>query len=696
MTVSDCHNIIRTCLNCEVPSDIKQKHSYRSFKKFDEEVFCNELESIPIPCLENLSEQENIINVVNETYNTFEKRVINIVDKHAPMKERYERKQQCPFMNKELRKAICRKHMLLNKYPKYKCNRTWEDYRVQRNLVNKIKRKSMSTYFLERCAGGSKSSDFWNTIKPYISNKSTSKNNKIILNENGNLVSETENITEIFNDFFVHVADNIGTGQSFDPENHPSIMKIKENQKSDEIFEFKPVSESDITKIIDKMNVKKAVGVDKLSVKLLQAGKSSLVTPITSLVNTTLATSIFPDRLKEAQVTPLYKKCDPLIKKNYRPVSVLTNVFKIYERVICNQLCQHFETIFHDFLCAFRKGHGCQTVLLRVLEDLRQALDNNLYTAAILMDLSKAFDCLPNNILLEKLSAYGLSSNSVKLFSSYLSNRKQQIKIGNIVSSWVNITNGVPQGSVLGPILFNVFINDIFYFIKHGKLYNYADDNTLSFSCPDFGNLMKCLVEDSKTLIDWFDINWMQANPEKFQALAIGKKTFDKKPVFEINDVKISCDETVKLLGVEIDYLLKFDSHISSICRKAAQQINILKRLGKYLTKLNKLTIFHTFIVSNFNYCPLSWHFCSERNTKKLEKLQERALRFVYDDHTSTYDDLLDRAKIPSLKLRRIKTMAIEAFKIIHGTAPPCLHDCLSLKESRYKELCLFVNLEYR
>ena len=166
------------------------------------------------------------------------------------------------------------------------------------------------------------------------------------------------------------------------------------------------------------------------------------------------------------------------------------------------------------------------------------------------------------------------------------------------------MTKGVPQGSVLGPILFNVFINDIFYFIKHGKLYNYADDNTLSFSCPDFGNLMKCLVEDSKILIDWFDINWMQANPEKFQALAVGKRTFDKKRVFEINDVKISCDESVKLLGVEIDYLLKFDSHISSICKRAAQQINILKRIGKYLTILNQLTIFHAFIVFHFQLLP--------------------------------------------------------------------------------------------
>ena len=135
-------------------------------------------------------------------------------------------------MNKELRKAINKKHMLHNKYRKYKCNKTWEDYRVQRNLVNKIKRKSMSTYFLERCAGGSKSSDFCKAIKPYMSNKAISKNNKIILNENGNLGTETENVTEIFNDFFAHVADNIGKGQSFDPDNYPSIKKIKENHNS--------------------------------------------------------------------------------------------------------------------------------------------------------------------------------------------------------------------------------------------------------------------------------------------------------------------------------------------------------------------------------------------------------------------------------------------------------------------------------
>jgi hypothetical protein len=162
------------------------------------------------------------------------------------------------------------------------------------------------------------------------------------------------------------------------------------------------------------------------------------------------------------------------------------------------------------------------------------------------------------------------------------------------------------------------------------------------------------------------------------------KKTHEKKPIFSIKDVNISCEDTVKLLGIDIDFLLKFDAHISNICRKAAQQINIMKRLGKHLNKLHRLTIFHSFILSNFNFCPLSWHFCTETNTKKIEKIQERALRFVYEDYNCTYQELLDRTKIPSLQVRRIRTMALETFKIINGIAPPCLHSLVKFKENKY------------
>ena len=300
------------------------------------------------------------------------------------------------------------------------------------------------------------------------------------------------------------------------------------------------------------------------------------------------------------------------------------------------------------------------------------------------MDHSKAFDCLPHDILLDKLSAYGMSTDSVSLLESFLSNRKQQIKINGILSSWSDVQKGVPQRSILGPLLFNVFINDIFYFVKKGTSYNYADDNTLSYGHPDFNVLTSVLESESNVLINWFKVNKMQANPDKFQVLAVGKKTFDKNMKICIQNSTLSCEETVKLLGIEIDYQLNFDIHISSVCRKASQQLNILKRLGRYLDRLSKLTIFHTFILSNFNFCPLAWHFCTDKNSKKLEKVQERALRFVYDDYTSSYINLLEKALVPSLQIRRIRTMALETYKIVNKLAPVCLHDLVNVKNSKY------------
>jgi hypothetical protein len=174
----------------------------------------------------------------------------------------------------------------------------------------------------------------------------------------------------------------------------------------------------------------------------------------------------------------------------------------------------------------------------------------------------------------------------------------------------------------------------------------------------------------------------MQANPDKFQVLAVGKKTFEKSPSMQIQNSNLSCETVVKLLGIDIDYQLNFDLHISNLCRKASQQLNILKRLGPFLSKLNKLTIFYTFILNNFNFCPLAWHFCTVKNTKKIEKMQERALRLVCNDYNSTYLELVDKTKVPTLQVRRIRTMALETFKMINNMSPTCLNSWLKLKLS--------------
>ena len=270
------------------------------------------------------------------------------------------------------------------------------------------------------------------------------------------------------------------------------------------------------------------------------------------------------------------------------------------------------------------------------------------------------------------------------MIQNYLSNRKQYVKLGTALSTWQDIYKGVPQGSILGPVLFNIFINDIFYFISDSCLYNYADDNTLSYSGYDLDKIINTLEKDSLNLIDWFTSNQMKVNPDKFQAIATGKNTQFKNISFNLNGNIIKTEDEVKLLGVTIDYELKFNSHITNICRKASRQLNVLKRMGKYLNRLGKLTIYHSFILSNFNYCPVIWHFCSEANTKKMEKIQERALKFIYNENHSTYEELLAKSKLPSLKIRRIRTIAIETFKIINKETPQYLHDLVTLENNKY------------
>lgn len=186
------------------------------------------------------------------------------------------------------------------------------------------------------------------------------------------------------------------------------------------------------------------------------------------------------------------------------------------------------------------------------------------------------------------------------------------------------------------------------------------------------------------TLINWFSINKMKANPEKFQAIAIGKQTKQQNLTFTLDGNKIECESEVKLLGVTIDFQLNFNEHVSNICKKASRQLNVLKRIGTHLTKLGKLTIYYSFIMSNFNYCPLVWHFCGETNTKKIEKIQERALRFIYNEYTSSYEDLLCKSKLPSLKVRRLRTFALEVFKIVNKDCPVYLFDLIDIKNTSY------------
>ena len=186
---------------------------------------------------------------------------------------------------------------------------------------------------------------------------------------------------------------------------------------------------------------------------------------------------VFPNKLKQADIKPIYKKESRNEKENYRPVSILPNLSKIFERCMYDQLKDHFDKLLSKYQCGFRKGFSTQHCLLAMIEKLRKSLDSGGSSAALLTDLSKAFDCLPHDLLIAKLHAYGIKKGSLNLLFSYLKNRKQRVRLNNTYSEWIDILFGVPQGSILGPLLFNIFLCDLFLFLHDIPMANYADSN---------------------------------------------------------------------------------------------------------------------------------------------------------------------------------------------------------------------------
>ena len=308
---------------------------------------------------------------------------------------------------------------------------------------------------------GQRSKDVWPTIPPFLTNKGCANNETINISENDKVITNNLEICEKFNTFFVNVAKSIGDGsEGLSREDHPSIQAIKSNiPLPDTKFEFKPVDESKVSGYLGRVGLRKATCPDNIASKILHLTKPVIIPPppVTNFINRMITECKFIDELKYARVSPIFKKKDPLDIQNYRPVSILPIVSKLYERTLEEQLSVYFENLFHPYLSAFRKIYSCQSVLLAISEEWRSPLDRGDYVAAILMDLSKAFDCLPHSLIKDKLKAYFLSENAVNLVSSYLVDRKQCVQIGSNRSTFQAIYKCVLQGSILGPLIFNIF-----------------------------------------------------------------------------------------------------------------------------------------------------------------------------------------------------------------------------------------------
>ena len=626
---------------------------------------------------------------------------MDILNNHAKVKMKYIRANNAPFMTRSLTKAIMNRSRLKNRFSKNPNKENELRYKKQRNYcVNLLKREKKLYFSSLNIDSISNSKKFWKTIKPYFSEK-TIINKKIILVDEENIISNDGQVADIMNDYFSNVVSyldiqgytnnsytrNVELNEILNAVNkfqkHPSIIKIKENIHVTEPFFFTIPNILETRIEIDKLNKNKPTTENNIPSKILKENSDTCAPFLTKIYSDSVNQGKFPLALKNADITPGHKKGETTIKGNYRPVSILPTVSKLFERNMYRDIDTYMTKYMSPYVCGFRKGYSTQHCLMAMLNKWLKALDKHDNVAAILTDLSKAFDCLNHELLIAKLDAYGFSNSALTLVYSYLNNRFQRTKVNNTYSDWSCINTGIPQGSILGPLLFNIYINDILYFIQEDKIVNYADDNTTYEINKHLNEVISQLEKNTLILSSWFSNNYFKMNADKCHLL-VAKHIDDV--TMTIGDDVISGEKSVKLLGIIIDNKLDFNEHVTSLCKKASQKLQALSRIAYFIETNNRRIIMKAFIESQFNYCPLIWMFHSRKLNNKINRIHERGLRVAYGDYSSTFEDLLKQDESFTIHEKNLQRLVTEMYKTKNNLAP-------TFMKNVFQDSCNDINL---
>lgn len=679
--ISD-HALVYGFLNEKVKPQKGKIVKFRSFKHLDAEKYKDELMQAPWHVGE-------IFDTADDKTSFLETLLSSIVDEHLPEKKMRVRTQDVPYMTNEWKKAIRAKRRAAKKYLKVQNRENWEAKRKARNEATRLRRKAIREYWKDqttklKCKPG----EFYKTFMPFLSEKrNKGTTNELSLNIEGAISHDQSKIANHLCHYFSTIADGIGDTEGITDSSfvtHSSVRNITENMIGHQDFQFRNLEILEVETALESINPRKSTGWDGVPPKAFKLGARELSGPLTALYNSCITLGEWPAVWKKGEWTPVFKKEDPHEKKNYRPITVQVTINKIFEQLLSKQLNYSFNDKLCDKLTAYRKNHSCETALLAMTENWKISLDEHKVVGVLSTDMSKAFDSLYYPLTLAKLKAYGIRGNSLKLLDSYFTDRYNRVKLGSTVSEWERGSRGCPQGSAFGPLIWNMFQNDLTYSVNSNSNINmYADDHQFHAAGSNVTEVHDKLIASAELASRWYRSNFLKGNYDKYQTMTLGNKNNDMDSII-IDDNEVKSTKCLKLLGVYIDNRLQFDEHIANICKRSSQRVGVLMRLRNMIPTDTKLKLFKAAILPYLTYSHLVWHFCRASDTRKLERIQERALRAVYCDKGSSYDKLLDMANLSTLQNRRLQDIAILMYKVKNNLSPNYICSLFQIPQLRY------------
>lgn len=424
------------------------------------------------------------------------------------------------------------------------------------------------------------------------------------------------------------------------------------------------------------------MGCDNIGARLLKSAAPFIVEHVTYICNHSIKNSVFPDQWKEGKVTPLYKAGPKDDVNNYRPISILPILSKILEKHVHDSLMDFLINfkLLHKTQSGFRPNHSCETALLGMINSWLEAINSGTMIGVVMVDFKKAFDLVDHKILLKKMKQYKLSDDSLSWFSSYLLNRKQKVSVNNAVSEDAYILDGVPQGSILGPLLFIMFINDLPLYTNSVNTDMYADDTNLYVSGESKSAIERKLQISLNSLSTWCKYNGMLLNTSKTKVMLITthqKRTSltSKNLDLHFNNDNLNTITGDKILGIFVDNNLTWSTHIDKLCKKISANLWLLSNIKEFLSTEHRTIFYKTYIQPHIDYCNIVWGGTTQLNLNRIFRLQKRACKIIMDYNVENISECMQKLKILNvferLYLRKAKFM----YNIANSVTPEYINE---------------------